>query len=104
MLNLLRYRNIKQQISSYQIILGSWTWKRSDSCIRQCSIISVYSFEKINSNKFNFSFSIRYAMVIDDNKVKKVLVEPDGTGLTCSLSQNLLDVIKKHDLAKWILP
>jgi hypothetical protein len=39
-------------------------------------------------------------MAIDDNKVKAVLVEPDGTGLTCSLSQNLLDVIKKKDLAK----
>lgn len=34
-------------------------------------------------------------MVIDNNTVKKVVVEPDGTGLTCSLSQNILDEIKK---------
>jgi peroxiredoxin len=34
-------------------------------------------------------------LVVDDNKVKKVFVEPDGTGLTCSLSQNVLDALKK---------
>jgi peroxiredoxin len=57
----------------------------------------MFHFSKqINLNKFSF----RYALVVDDNKVKKVLVEPDGTGLSCSLSQNLLDVIKKKDLAK----
>jgi peroxiredoxin len=39
-------------------------------------------------------------MVIDDNKVKKLLVEPDGAGLTCSLSENVLNAIKKGDLAK----
>jgi hypothetical protein len=39
-------------------------------------------------------------MVIDNNKVMKVVVEPDGTGLTCSLSQNLIDVIKKDKSAK----
>ncbi|CAF0729514.1 unnamed protein product [Adineta ricciae] len=44
--------------------------------------------------------SSRYAMVVDDNKVKKVFVEPDGTGLTCSLSNSVLDAIKKGDLAK----
>lgn len=39
-------------------------------------------------------------MVIDDNKVKKLFVEPDGADLTCSLSQNVLDEIKKDNLAK----
>ncbi|CAF1069510.1 unnamed protein product [Rotaria sordida] len=39
--------------------------------------------------------SSRYAMVIDNNKVKKLFVEPDGTGLTCSVSQKVLDAIKK---------
>jgi hypothetical protein len=39
-------------------------------------------------------------MVIDNNKVKKLLVEPDGAGLTCSLSQNVIDAIKKGDFAK----
>jgi len=40
--------------------------------------------------------SSRYAMIIDDNIVKKVLVEPDGAGLTCSLSENVIDVIRKE--------
>jgi len=38
--------------------------------------------------------SSRFALVINNNKVEKVFVEPDGTGLTCSLSQNILDAIK----------
>ena len=40
-------------------------------------------------------FVFSYAMIVEDNKVKKLFVEPDGTGLTCSLSQNLLDAAKK---------
>ena len=35
-------------------------------------------------------------MIVENNQVKKLLVEPDGTGLTCSLSQNLLDMLKKE--------
>ena len=45
-------------------------------------------------------FCSRYAIIVNDNKVKKVFAEPDGVGLTCSLSQNALDAIKKGDLAK----
>ncbi|CAH1408198.1 unnamed protein product [Nezara viridula] len=33
--------------------------------------------------------SKRYSMVIDDGVVTKLNVEPDGTGLSCSLSKNL---------------
>ncbi|CAF3093426.1 unnamed protein product [Rotaria socialis] len=44
--------------------------------------------------------SSRYAMVIDNNKVQKLFIEPDGTGLSCSVSQTVLDEIKKGDLAK----
>lgn len=33
--------------------------------------------------------SKRYSMVIDDGVVTKLNVEPDGTGLACSLSKNL---------------
>ena len=29
-------------------------------------------------------------MVVDKGKVKALNVEPDGTGLTCSLSQDIL--------------
>ena len=34
--------------------------------------------------------SKRYTLVIDNNVVKKVFEEPDGTGLTCSLVDNVL--------------
>ncbi|XP_018910189.1 peroxiredoxin-5, mitochondrial isoform X2 [Bemisia tabaci] len=33
--------------------------------------------------------SKRYSMVIDDGKVTQLNVEPDGTGLSCSLSKSL---------------
>ncbi|XP_019501039.1 PREDICTED: peroxiredoxin-5, mitochondrial [Hipposideros armiger] len=32
----------------------------------------------------------RFSMVIDDGRVKSLNVEPDGTGLTCSLAPNIL--------------
>lgn len=35
------------------------------------------------------SRSKRYSMVIDDGKVTSVQVEPDGTGLSCSLAQSI---------------
>jgi len=34
--------------------------------------------------------SQRYSMLIEDGVVKKVNVEPDGTGLTCSLAGNIM--------------
>ncbi|KPP68764.1 mitochondrial peroxiredoxin 5-like [Scleropages formosus] len=34
--------------------------------------------------------SKRYAMVIENSVVKKLNVEPDGTGLTCSLASSIL--------------
>ncbi|XP_026225590.1 peroxiredoxin-5, mitochondrial [Anabas testudineus] len=34
--------------------------------------------------------SKRYAMLVEDGVVKKINVEPDGTGLTCSLAPNIL--------------
>ncbi|RXN27095.1 peroxiredoxin- mitochondrial [Labeo rohita] len=34
--------------------------------------------------------SQRYAMLIEDGVVRKLNVEPDGTGLTCSLAPNFL--------------
>lgn len=34
--------------------------------------------------------SKRYAMLVEDGVVKKINVEPDGTGLTCSLASNIL--------------
>ncbi|KAA0720159.1 Peroxiredoxin-5, mitochondrial [Triplophysa tibetana] len=37
--------------------------------------------------------SQRYAMLIEDGVVKKLSVEPDGTGLTCSLASNFLSEI-----------
>jgi len=35
--------------------------------------------------------SKRYAMIVQDGKVKALEVEPDGTGLTCSLSSAIVD-------------
>jgi len=32
----------------------------------------------------------RFSMLVDDGTVSKVNVEPDGTGLTCSLAENLI--------------
>ena len=37
--------------------------------------------------------SVRYSMVIDDGVVKALNVEPDGTGLSCSLAENIVDQI-----------
>jgi peroxiredoxin 5 len=37
--------------------------------------------------------SKRYAMLIDEGVVTRLQVEPDGFGLTCSLSGSLLDAI-----------
>lgn len=34
--------------------------------------------------------SKRYAMLVEDGVVRKINVEPDGTGLTCSLASNVL--------------
>ncbi|KAG7464445.1 hypothetical protein MATL_G00165710 [Megalops atlanticus] len=34
--------------------------------------------------------SKRYCMLVEDGMVKKINVEPDGTGLTCSLASNIL--------------
>jgi len=34
--------------------------------------------------------SKRYSMLVDDGVVKALEVEPDGTGLTCSLANNFL--------------
>ncbi|XP_018584454.1 peroxiredoxin-5, mitochondrial-like [Scleropages formosus] len=34
--------------------------------------------------------SKRYAALVEDGVVKKIHVEPDGTGLTCSLASNIL--------------
>ena len=33
----------------------------------------------------------RYSMVIEDGVVTRLNIEPDGTGLTCSLSNELVD-------------
>ena len=37
--------------------------------------------------------SKRYSMLIEDGVVKQLQVEPDGTGLTCSLSNGLLSLL-----------
>ncbi|KAK2872788.1 hypothetical protein Q8A67_022685 [Cirrhinus molitorella] len=37
--------------------------------------------------------SVRYAMLIEDGVVKKLNIEPDGTGLSCSLASNFLKEI-----------
>lgn len=34
--------------------------------------------------------SQRYTLIIEDNVVKHAFIEPDGTGLTCSLADNVL--------------
>lgn len=33
----------------------------------------------------------RFSMIVEDSVVKHLNVEPDGTGLTCSLSANVVD-------------
>lgn len=37
-----------------------------------------------------FMSCFRYSMLVEDGVVKKINVEPDGTGLTCSLASNIL--------------
>ena len=32
----------------------------------------------------------RFAMIIDDGVVKDLQIEPDGTGMTCSLVENII--------------
>lgn len=38
----------------------------------------------------DLALSHRFSMVIEDGVVKALNVEPDGTGLTCSLAPNIL--------------
>ena len=33
----------------------------------------------------------RYSMLVENGVVKELMVEPDGTGLTCSLYDKILD-------------
>ncbi len=37
--------------------------------------------------------SKRYALLVEDGAVKHVQVEPDGTGLTCSLSNSIISLL-----------
>ena len=37
--------------------------------------------------------SKRYSMLIEDGVVKQLQLEPDGTGLSCSLANNLLSLL-----------
>ena len=37
--------------------------------------------------------SKRYSMLIEDGVVKQLQLEPDGTGLSCSLSNGLLSLL-----------
>ncbi|KAK7576382.1 hypothetical protein V9T40_012668 [Parthenolecanium corni] len=39
--------------------------------------------------------SMRYSMLLDDGEIKALNVEPDGTGLSCSLAQHMKDKLKK---------
>jgi len=39
--------------------------------------------------------SQRYSMIVEDGVVKALNVEPDGTGLTCSLAPNLQEQLSK---------
>ena len=34
--------------------------------------------------------SKRFSMLVEDGKVSKLIIEPDGTGLTCSLAENIV--------------
>uniref|UniRef100_A0A4W5QY62 Peroxiredoxin-5 n=1 Tax=Hucho hucho TaxID=62062 RepID=A0A4W5QY62_9TELE len=49
-------------------------------------ILLVYTVHLI----VTFLMSLRYAMLVEDGVVKNINVEPDGTGLTCSLASNML--------------
>lgn len=49
----------------------------------------------IKRNRYKSLFNMfivcfRYSMLVEDGVVKKLNVEPDGTGLTCSLASNIL--------------
>uniref|UniRef100_A0A8C9R5E0 Peroxiredoxin-5 n=1 Tax=Scleropages formosus TaxID=113540 RepID=A0A8C9R5E0_SCLFO len=49
------------------------------------SVLTPASFQVLGNQR-----SKRYAMVIENSVVKKLNVEPDGTGLTCSLASSIL--------------
>ncbi|MGH0185292.1 UNVERIFIED_CONTAM: hypothetical protein FKN15_017477 [Acipenser sinensis] len=40
---------------------------------------------------------LRYAMLVQDGVVKKLNVEPDGHGLTCSLSSSMLSLVRTFE-------
>lgn len=48
--------------------------------------------------------SKRYTLLVEDNVVKKVFEEPDGTGLTCSLADNVMQFLWNHlkFILKWL--
>ncbi len=45
----------------------------------------------VNAAALGGTRSKRYAMVVEDGKVTQLEVEPDGFGLTCSLSESIID-------------
>ena len=44
----------------------------------------------ISCDKMRMSRCKRFAMLVEDGTVTKVNIEPDGTGLTCSLAENIV--------------
>ena len=38
--------------------------------------------------------SKRYTLLVNDNVIQKVFEEPDGTGLSCSLADNVMQYLK----------
>lgn len=48
-------------------------------------------------------FSVRYSMLVEDGLVKKVYVEPDGTGLSCSLAPNILSELQHQSSQRGFL-
>jgi peroxiredoxin 5 len=42
------------------------------------------------------SYPRRFSMLIEDGKVKKLHEEPDGTGVSCSLADTILEDLDKQ--------
>ncbi len=54
------------------------------------SMLVYVCFSEPDFITFIVLFACRYSMIIDDGRVTALNVEPDGTGLSCSLSTSIL--------------
>ncbi|XP_055345610.1 peroxiredoxin-5, mitochondrial-like [Paramacrobiotus metropolitanus] len=63
----------------------------------QCKFTKAIKMEKDFTELLGNWRSKRFAMIINNGKVVKMFVEPDGTGVTCTMADNVLKALTEDD-------